>query len=402
MKTIYYDKDIPRILMTKAAAKCCKPLLFTGINAVKYKKDLPDAPLPADNWVRVRNRLTGICGTDISFFLSTPGTSSALEPIPGSDRTYLGHETVGVVEEVGPAVTRFKPGDRVTLMAYMASCLNKGIEPPCEFCRRGDYCLCENYGEPSPLDLPFTGAGFGDTYLAPETQLCKVRDELTDEQAVLIEPAAVCLHAVLLAPPKPGEKVLVLGGGLIGLGIVQCLKKLYPNCHVTLLDRNRHKQEMALKLGADGILKGDKYEATKELTGARLYHGMMKNRMLIGGFDRIYDCIGTPWATHDGLRMLKARGTFVKVGHHMRGTKFDETPLWWQELTVIGVDSHGMETWEGEKISTFDLVQKLMAEGVYETEGFVTHTYPLDDYKKAFKLILNKTPGVLKVVLDCR
>ena len=92
MKTIYYDKDIPRILLSKAAAssRATEKLLFTGINAVKFKTDIPEPPLPADNWVRVQNIACGLCGTDVSFFKSTTGTDSALEPIPGSQKTYLG------------------------------------------------------------------------------------------------------------------------------------------------------------------------------------------------------------------------------------------------------------------------------------------------------------------------
>ena len=74
MKTVFFDKDIPRILATKAAAKIMKPLLYTGLNAVKYKKDIPDPPLPTENWVRVRNIACGLCGTDISFFKATTGT----------------------------------------------------------------------------------------------------------------------------------------------------------------------------------------------------------------------------------------------------------------------------------------------------------------------------------------
>ena len=101
MKTVYFDKDIPRILVTKAAARACKPLLYTNLNAVKYKKDIPEPKLPAADWVRVKNIACGLCGTDVSFFKATTGTNSALEPIPGSKRTFLGHENVGVVTEVG-------------------------------------------------------------------------------------------------------------------------------------------------------------------------------------------------------------------------------------------------------------------------------------------------------------
>lgn len=402
MKTIYFEKDIPRILAAKFAARCCEPLLYTGLSPVKYQKNLPDPPLPADDWLRVRNIACGLCGTDVSFFKATTGTNSALEPIPGSKRTYLGHENVGVVTEVGPTVTRFRVGDRVTIREYMSGCGNKGIKPPCRYCAEGNYNLCLNYGTPSPLSLPDTGAGWGDTFLASEQQLAPIYDELTDDQAVMLEPSCVSVHSVLLDPPKSGEKILILGCGTIGLGIIQALKLIQPDCRIWCMTRSKHKQEFALKLGADHILSGDPYEeAAKATGGSTVYAGMNHNKMFFGGFDRIYDCLGGNWANHLCVRLLAPRGTLLKVGHHMNAVRFDETPIWWQELKLIGVDAHGMEEWQGRKLYTFDLVQEWIRDGLYSTEGFITHRFPLDQYKDALRLAMHPTGDVIKIVLDC-
>lgn len=401
MKTVYFDKDIPRILMTKAAAKCGKPLLFTGINAVKFR-ELPDPPLPAPDWLRVRNTACGVCGTDVSFFKATAGTNSAFEPIPGSSRTFLGHENVGIVTEAGPAVTKFKVGDRVMMREYMSCCDNKGIDPPCPNCAAGRYTLCSNYGEPSPLKLKDTGAGWGDTFIASERQLAKADDALTDDQAVLVEPAAVGIHAVLVDPPKEHEKILVLGCGVIGLAIVQALRIARPSCEIWASVRSKMKQETALRLGAQHILSGEIYEASAKATGgSRVYTGMNRNRMFFGGFDRVYDCLGGNWANHTAVRLLAPRGTLVKVGHHMNAVTYDETPVWWQELHIVGVDSHGMEEWEGEKLYTFDLAQRWIKEGKYITDGLITHRFPLAQYRDALRLAMSGDPGVLKIVLDC-
>lgn len=402
MKTIYFDLDLPRVAATKAASKTFHSLLFTGLNAVKYAKHLPDPPLPAPDWVRVRNIQCGVCGTDLSFFRCTATTNCALAPIPGSRRTYLGHENVGVVTEVGPAVTKFQVGDRVTLQEYMSSCGNKSIPQPCRFCKEGNYCLCENYGEPSPLKLPDVGAGFGDQFIAPQKQLTKIFDELTDDQATLVEPTAVSLHAVLRHTPQKGERVMVLGCGTIGLGVVQALKIFQPDCEVWVMERIKAKQAFAKKLGADHILFGDPYAATAKATGGSKVYGGKKNKMFFGGFDVIYDCVGGGWANTTCLRLLRARGTLVKIGHHMSAITFDETPIWWQELTLVGVDAHGMEHIDGRDISTFDLAQELIRDGKYRTEGFITHRFPLDDYKKAFRLMMENPPELVKVVLDCR
>ncbi len=404
MKTIYYDKDIPRILLSKGAAKfkATQGLLYTGINAVKYKTNIPDPPLPADNWVRVKNIACGVCGTDVSFFKSTTGTNSALEPIPASKKTFLGHENVGVIAEVGSAVTDFKVGDRVGIRAYMSGCDNKDL-PRCRNCAEGNYSLCERYGDKPRFDLEWTGAGWGDSFIAPQQQLYHIYDEITDEQAVMIEPSCVSVHAVLLSPPKAGEKIMVMGCGVIGLGIIQALKIIQPDCEIWAMSRTKDKLDFATRLGADHILTGDALEATSKATGgSEVYKGMSKkNRFFFGGFNRIYDCIGGNWANTLGVRLLASRGTFVKVGHHMNAVTYDETPVWWQELTLIGVDSHGMEEYDGRRLYTFDLVQEWIRDGKYSVDGFVSHHFKLDDYKKAYKLAMDNPPGVFKIVLDC-
>lgn len=402
MKTVFFEKDIPRILATKAAAGRAKRLLSTGINAVKYETGLPEPALPADDWVRVRNIACGLCGTDVSFYRATTGMTSALEPIPGTKRTFLGHENVGVVTEVGSGVTDFKVGDRVTIRAYMAGCDTKGIRKRCPYCESGDYNFCTNFGTPAPYGELMMGAGWSDTFIYPAKGLAHVYDEITDEQAVMIEPSCVSVHAVLCAPPQKKEKVLVMGCGTIGLGIVQAIKIVEPDCEVWVLERVESKQEFALKLGADHVLKGDIYEAASEATGgSEVYTGMRGNKYFFGGFDRIYDCIGGDWSNTTAVRLLKARGTLVKVGHHMRPITFDETPVWWQELRMIGIDAHGMEEWEGRRLYTFDLVQEWIRDGKYSVDGFVTHHFKLDDYKEALELALKNPPDVIKIVIDC-
>ncbi len=402
MRTVYFEKDIPRILATKAAAGRAKKLLSTKINAVKYETGLPEPALPADDWVRVRNIACGLCGTDVSFYKATTGMTSALEPIPGTKRTFLGHENVGVVTEVGSGVTDFKVGDRVTIRAYMAGCDTKGIRKRCPYCESGDYNFCTNFGTPAPYGELMMGAGWSDSFIYPAKGLAHVYDEITDEQAVMIEPSCVSVHAVLCAPPQRKEKVLVMGCGTIGLGIVQAIKIVEPDCEVWVLERVQTKQEFALRLGADHVLKGDIYEAASEATGgSEVYTGMRGNKYFFGGFDRIYDCIGGDWSNTTAVRLLKARGTLVKVGHHMRPITFDETPVWWQELRMIGIDAHGMEEWEGRKLYTFDLVQEWIRDGKYSVDGFVTHHFKLDDYKEALELALKNPPDVVKIVIDC-
>lgn len=408
MKTIYFDKDIPRILATKGVVAVSKKvkkasrLLYTDLSAVKFARDIPDPALPADNWVRVKNIACGLCGTDMSFFKATTGTGSAFEPIPSSKKTYLGHENIGRIVEIGSGVTDFRVGDRVGIRAYMSGCDNKDL-PRCKYCEEGNYNLCLNYGAKPRFDLEWVGAGWGDTFIAPQQQLYHIYDEITDEQAPMIEPACVSIHAVLRDKPKAGEKILVMGCGTIGLGVVQAVKVIQPDCEIWILERVQSKIDFAMKLGADHVLKGDPLKAASDATGgSEVYQGMSeKNRYFFGGFDRVYDCIGGDWSNTMACRLLAPRGTMMKIGHHMCPITYDESPVWWQELTLIGVDAHGIEEWEGRKLYTFDLVQEWTRDGKYSVEGFVTNHFRLEDYKTAMELAIRNPPDVVKIVIDC-
>lgn len=93
-------------------------------------------------------------------------------------------------------------------------------------------------------------------------------------------------------------------------------------------------------MGADGIIMGNLYEYLSRETGAKYYSDpKKKNQVIIGGVDIVYDSIGVDWSFNMGLRILCARGIYVKAGIQMVPTEIDETPLWNQELTVMGVDS---------------------------------------------------------------
>ena len=400
MKTIYFEGKISKVAIIKILTAFFFFFYHSRLSPIRYKK-FPDPKLPADNWVRVKNIQTGICGSDMTFYKCAQGPSTAFLPIPCSKITYLGHETVGEVVEVGSAVKKFKVGDRVCMNKYMACCDLKGFneDEQCDMCKAGNYADCENYGEPNKFDI-HAGAGMGDSYLAPEGQLLSV-DGLSDDDALLIEPFSVSLHAVLKRIPKENEKVLVIGAGMIGLNVIQFAKLLQPKCKIYVMENNPNKHEFAKKLGADVILTGEPYEAVAKATNAKIY-GKGKNRMILGGFDVIYDSVGKGTLFNDTLRWLRAQGTLVKIGYQMTKTKFDETPLWWQGLEIIGVDSHGMENYKGKRVSTFEIVKDMMLKKELITDGFITHRFKLDDYKKAFKLLIEKPKDAIKVVLDCR
>ncbi len=397
MKSLYFERDIAKILATKLLAKCTRAVYFSPISPVRYD-DMPDQGLPGPYWVKVAPILAGICGVDLSLFFVQADPAISIAALPGSPKTFMGHELVGRVVETGGKVSSLKIGDRVTLQKYLPCCSIKEIDPPCRSCAEGNYSLCENISEKPVFEN--TGAGFGDVFLAHQTQLVKVPEEISDEEAVMIEPASVSLHAVLRRPPREKDNVLVIGAGTIGLNVIQCAKTVAPGCRVHVLEKIGFKKDLARKLGADEVLSGDPYEAVSRATGGKLYAGALKNRNILGGFDLIYDCVGYSATIHDSLRWLKARGDYVMVGNQLSPVRFDQTPIWNQEINIIGVNSHGCENVNGEKISSFDLTIRMILEGRIRLKGLVTHRFALSDYKKAFRMFRKKKEPVIKVVFQ--
>src|SRR5688572_24827658 len=220
MRAIYVDKVLPKMLLVKALGHRWPGVVWSPFSSTSIA-DLPEPALPGPRWVKVRNRQCGICASDLSLLYVHVDPAVGPAALPGNARFYLGHEFTGTVTEVGPGVTRFRPGDRVVndTRVMGATCLSQEIEPLCPQCQRGQYALCENASaNRGPRGV---GGGWGDGVTAHESELYPVPDDISDDQAMLTEPMAVALHAVLRRPPSAGEHVLVLGAGIIGLLVVQ-------------------------------------------------------------------------------------------------------------------------------------------------------------------------------------
>lgn len=396
MKTIYFEVSIAKIILTKLLAKPFPNVYYSSVSPVQYK-EIPYRDLPGRNWVRVKNRQAGICGADMSLFFVNADPRITIAALPGVPRAFMGHELVGTVIETGAGVADLAVGDRVVLQRYLPCCSIKEIDPPCAPCREGNYTLCENFSEGEmPENL---GAGFGDHFVAHRSQLVKIPDSLSDDTAVMIEPTSVSLHAVMKRPPQKGEHLLVLGAGVIGLNVIRFARLLQPDCSIHVIEKVTFKQDLAKRMGADVILEGDPYESVAKLTGARLYRGPLGNSVLMGGFDLIYDCVGHSSTLHDSLRWLRSRGDYVMIGNQLAPVRFDQTPIWNQEINVTGVNAHGCETYQGEKISSFDLTIRMITQGIVNLDGFITHRFPLKDYREAFRRIHSGREKIIKAVL---
>lgn len=404
MKTMYLDVTVPRVVLTQILGRVSRDAYFAPTSPL-HLDDLPDPGLPTRDWVRVRNRLCGICGSDLHQIFVDASLDVAPTALPSHQRIYLGHEMVGDVVEIGNAVRDFEIGDRVVRWGRADDCRARSRDELCPACARGHRVLCEFASEPR-AHHPI-GGGFGDSYITPASTLLHVPDDLTDEQATLVEPAAVAIHAATRLDPKDFEKpfgsekrVLVLGVGVIGYLLIQAIRALEPDCEITALAQFDWQAELAKKYGAAQtfLARDDGFAQVARLTGAKVY-ARGDNRMLMGGFDAVFDVVGIASTLNNALRWTRAGGTVVLVGVNLHRMRLDVTPVWYQEVNLIGAVGHDVVTWNGEALSTFELAMKWMQSGKLNCDGLVTHHFALDEYRQAFVVATDKkTYKSVKVV----
>ncbi len=395
------------VMVTQLLGRFWRGAYFSSFAPLQIR-NMPRQPLPAGEWVRVRNRLAGICGSDLHLIYVDGDFRIAPAALPTHRQSYPGHEVVGEVievgENVGTSLADTQPlhvGDRVVLQ-HGPNCFSAGVQPLCRSCADGNYALCERGELPGPQPI---GGGWSEEMLVHEHQLFPVPTDMTDEQAVLLEPSALAVHAVLRSLPQPGDRVLIIGAGTIGLLTLQVIRALAPDAEISVLARHPFQIEQATRMGAIHIIyPQDSYKGVQKATEAQLYRGIMGNQMLLGGYDVIYDTVGSKHTLHDALRWARAGGSVVMVGLSLHTMHIDLTPIWYQEINLIGALGHGMETWPigtNTRRSTFAITTELIQQGHLHPEQLITHRFPLTQYRHALSTASSKGHSrATKVVFD--
>lgn len=399
MRGLTFSLSVPGHLATRAADRCLPALLASGwLPGLALRRREPP-PLPGPRWVRLRPIVSGVCASDVA--LVTGRSSPALSPFV-SFPAVLGHEVVARVTEVGTEIRVLRPGARVVVDPFI-SCEVRGLAP-CEPCRRGDGRLCTRAAEgslaPGMLigycrDLP---GGWSDEMVAHESQLYEVPEGMPDDLAVLVEPLAVALHAVLLASPAPGGRVLVLGAGTIGLCTIAALRAVEPTCRIVVLARHAFQRDAARRLGGEPAGAGqDAGDAAMAGAGARRHRPVWGPPVYTGGFDRVYDCAGTARSMDASLRVAGPGAHIVLVGC-TAGARLDLTFVWARELRVVGSYGYGLEPAAGGR-HTFALAIDLLARGT--PDALVTHRFPLERWREALGVSLRRAGHqAIKVVFQ--
>ncbi|HEY8523364.1 MAG TPA: zinc-binding dehydrogenase [Acidimicrobiales bacterium] len=340
-------------------------------------RDVDPPELPGPGWVRVRPRLSGICGSDLA---TLDGTSSRyFEPIV-SFPFVPGHEIVGDTED----------GRRVVLVPVLA-CAVRGIDPPCPQCAAGRINLCERvaFGHLEPgLQCGFcesTGGGWSQEMVAHASQLVDVPEGLADEQAVLVEPTACAVHA---ARQVDAGRVAVVGSGTLGLLTVAALRRLAPATEIVATAKHPDQRHWAKELGADVVCApGELARVVRSATGS-----MRIGDQLTGGVPEVVDCVGSEASLTQALQVVAPGGTVHAVGMPGR-TTLDLTPLWHREVRLRGAYAY--------ERADFDTALELVAD--LDLGRLVSATYPLARYEDAVAHAAQAgARGAVKIAFDLR
>lgn len=267
-----------------------KSAVFYG----KHDMRVEESPMPkveAED-VLIQVKACGICGTDVHIYEGDKGAAEVTPP------TILGHEFSGVVAEVGSAVTNVKVGDRVCIdpNCYCGTC---------DFCRNGIAHYCTDmigYGTT-------VNGGFAEYCSVNQRQVYKLGDHTTFEQGAMTEPVACCLHGMDMCNIHPGSSVVIIGGGMIGLLMLQ-LARLAGAARTALLEPVASKREVAKKLGADICIDPIHEDVKAALAAA----GMT-------WVNTVIECVGRTSTIEQAIDIVGNKGTVMMFGL----TKPDDT-----------------------------------------------------------------------------
>lgn len=409
MKALCFNPTLPRAIFAKALSMFSGDAYWSKGSPLIYT-EAPVPELPGPEWVRIKTRLTGVCGSDMAAITLKGSLDNPIKHFI-SFPMFLGHEIVGEIDSVGDAVRDAHTGERVVVYVIL-SCAPRGISPPCPNCHNGDFGLCQNLAEG---DLPpgqcigtnnRTGGGFSEFLVAHRSQVFPIPDSIPDEHAMLLDPLGVGLHSVLRAQVLSSHKVLVIGAGIVGLSVIQMIRALDIDCKVYVVARHGFQKELAVQCGADQIIEDTEDPAKSirlaEDLKAKQYASRFVKPFFMGGFDRIFDCVGTAETIQRSIGWANHRGRVILVGASP-SHRFEWSLLYWKEVEWVGSMSFGMETVQGKRRHTVEIVFEMVEEGKLRLDLLPIQTFRLTDYRMAFRSLRGKSQGrTVKVAFDFR
>jgi L-iditol 2-dehydrogenase len=343
-----------------------------------FLRDKP-TPVPGRAEVLVRIDAVAICATDLEIIHS--GSPARIEGgLPFNRNFTPGHEYMGTVAALGPAVDEFKIGERVSVEIH-AGC------GQCKRCRQGMYTSCLNYGRPEKGHRAngfTTDGGFAEYAINHINTLVRVPDTMTDPEATLVVTAGTSMYGLTeLGGLVAGESVVVIGPGPIGLLAVAVAKAL--GASPVILTGTRDKRLVIGKeLGADrvvNIAQENPVEIVRQMTGGI-------------GADYVIECAGTEQTVDQAIQMTNRGGKICLAAFPHEPVTTDLAQLVRNNIYVFGI--------RGEGRSATHRAMELMAEKRFDATRIHTHTFPLADLPTALRYARERIDDAIKVVVTNR
>ena len=391
MKALQISRKVARLglarmvsALSASAAARVGPLELVNID--------PPASL-GEGWHTVKTRLSGICGSDLS---TIEGHASTYFDDWVSFPFVPGHEVVGELSD----------GTRVVIEPVLGHAA-RGFALPFADAAPGDGNDYAHLALP-PLEPGIqtgfchsTGGGWSTSFLAHDSQLHHVPNDMTDETAVMVEPAAGGIHSALMCWPSivgvENPVVAVLGAGTMGLCAIAGLRRYVPGVKILVGARYAHQQSLARHFGADIVVApGELLRAVRREVGCHVV-----GDYLSGGAHATIDAVGNSGSLETCLQITKPRGRIVLMGMPAEVT-VDLTGLWHRETQIVGSYTYGTETMpDGSRRRTFDLAMDTVI--ACDMAQMVSAPYPLDDYEDAISHAASAgRRGAIKVAFDLR
>jgi len=327
-------------------------------------KDVPQ-PRPGDEEILVRVKAVGICGSDVHGY--TGQTGRRIPPI------IMGHEASGVVEAIGRNPRNVAVGDRITFDSTVYC-------NQCRWCRLGRVNLCDDRKILGVSIPAFRREGCMAEYVVmPWWIAYKLPEAVSFEEAALVEPAGVSMHAARITPIDVNDLVAVVGAGPIGLFAIQALKVKGAG-KVIALDVREERLAFARQLGADITINPSQGDVKAEM------------QRLVGraDVDAVLEAVGTPPAVDLGFKIVRRGGHLTLIGNVTPQVTVNLQDLIMRELNIRGSFAIAGE---------YRAVLDLMAQGRIQAKPLISQTRPLSEGQAAFDVLHKGDPKLFKIVL---
>lgn len=345
-----------------------KAWVLHGINDLRFEET--NTPIIGENEVLLAVKAVGICGSDIPRIFRT-GTYH-FPTIPG-------HEFAGVVEETGAAVDKKWLGQRVGVFPLIP-CYN------CIPCQRGQYEMCRNYGYLGSRQ----DGGFAEYVAVPEKNLISLPEGVSCEEAAMLEPMSVAVHAMRKAAPSPDENIVICGLGTIGLFLLMFLVEA-GHQNIVVIGNKDFQRRMAVSLGLPGSSFCDARTQDPEKWIAEQMDGR--------GVDVFFECVGRNETVEQALRMTGPGGRIMLVGNPASDMRLPKEVYWKilrNQLTVFG-------TWNSSFTHSpeddWHYVMDRLKDGLIEPERMITHRLPPEELERGLVVMRDKQEEYGKVLI---